>query len=257
MDADCAMGTYRHPPPLSPGEAGFLWWFIQGSIMEPDVRRRLHDGWGMCPRHAFAYLSVEATFRHQFMHGPAILYADLVSRGLAAFRIRGPGRNARIGERLRSKGPCHMCELGYGPDSTGFVRRDRLALARETRSWLEFLIGTRQGWNGWVCGRCAGAPTLVRCRPHLVEELSGHVATEMELQRKVLEALAGHLSRYERSFMWDFRGTAGEDDRAALVGAVGWCTGWRPFLDALVSARASDQIPPKASIPPATPRDPR
>src|SRR6266496_3870675 len=37
---------------LSDGELNFLWWFIQGSIMNPETRFRLHRRWGMCQRHS-------------------------------------------------------------------------------------------------------------------------------------------------------------------------------------------------------------
>lgn len=49
--------------PLSDGEVGFLWWFIQGGIMDQTVRERLHRGWDLCARHSFAFLSVNAVVR--------------------------------------------------------------------------------------------------------------------------------------------------------------------------------------------------
>lgn len=38
---------------LSGGEIHYLWWFIQGSIMNPDTRYKLRDSWGLCERHAW------------------------------------------------------------------------------------------------------------------------------------------------------------------------------------------------------------
>jgi len=44
---------------LSDGEVHYLWWYIQGSIMEPHVRWRLRHAWGMCGRHAWGALLAE------------------------------------------------------------------------------------------------------------------------------------------------------------------------------------------------------
>jgi hypothetical protein len=55
--------------PLSNGEINFLWWFIQGSIMSPSTRDRLWKTWGMCERHTWGFISVEAAFRQGYMMG--------------------------------------------------------------------------------------------------------------------------------------------------------------------------------------------
>lgn len=63
------LGAFRTPnrvDTLSSGEVNFLWWFIQGSIMDSDVRWSLRHGWGLCDRHTSAWLSVEAAFRHGY-----------------------------------------------------------------------------------------------------------------------------------------------------------------------------------------------
>jgi len=92
----------------SPGEVHFLWFFIQGSIMVPDTRAQLRRAWGMCRRHSFTLLAVEAAFRHGYLHGPALLYEDLMERALAAFNLRGPLQEIRVAHRLRDTGPCLM-----------------------------------------------------------------------------------------------------------------------------------------------------
>jgi len=77
------MGGSRHASPLravpteawqlSDGEIHYLWWYMQGSIMDPGVRQRLRRAWGMCGRHAWGALAVETAFRPGFLHGPALL----------------------------------------------------------------------------------------------------------------------------------------------------------------------------------------
>ncbi len=61
-----ATSTYQ---PLSSGEVHFLWWFIQGSIMDIDVFWRLRRAWGLCERRTTAWLVVEAAFRMAFCTG--------------------------------------------------------------------------------------------------------------------------------------------------------------------------------------------
>jgi hypothetical protein len=102
-------GTLIHAP-LSIGEVGFLHAFIQGSIMDVEVRWRLRHGWGLCPRHSAAWLSLEAAFRPHYLHGPAILYADLMERASAAFAQSHPMRETRVRHRLCARGPCHLCD---------------------------------------------------------------------------------------------------------------------------------------------------
>lgn len=45
---------------LSPGEIHFLWWFIQGNIMNPSPQVRLRKNWGVCERRAWGWMAVNA-----------------------------------------------------------------------------------------------------------------------------------------------------------------------------------------------------
>jgi hypothetical protein len=99
--------------PLPDGEIHYLWWFIQGSIMEPEMRGRLRRTWGA--------LAVEAAYRHGYLHGPAV--------GLRAFgretrpcwgrTVRGPCLGRRTAPRCRP----HLVET--------FAREDSVALRAE------------------------------------------------------------------------------------------------------------------------------
>ena len=213
---------------LSDGEIHFLWHFIQGSFMDPETRTRLRRGWGMCPRHSLGFLAVDAAFRHAFPHGPAILYEDLMSQAHAAFSLSGPFRAERTGFHLRATGPCHMCDLGYGPASPGQASREILERGRNLTEIRRFALATEPYWRRAVCGRCAGNGSTRRCRIHLREGLiagadpGDHVA--------LVQDIAHHIRRYSRSFVWELQDTETVEDRAALVAAVGWCSGWRPWL---------------------------
>ena len=218
---------------LSDGEVDFLWWFIQGSIMDAGVRARLYDHWGMCARHALAFLVVEAAFRPHLLHGSTILYTELMRRAarvLGASPLYRLAPDALVRHRLRSSGPCHMCGLGYGPNSAGNAPPERLAKGRELANARAFAADNRHGWLPLVCGQCAGTDSPVRCRPHLIHELEHDGSVSMQLHRDTVDSIAMHLAKFEHAFRWDSRGTDTDMDRGALVAAIGWCSGWHDIL---------------------------
>jgi len=216
--------------PLSPGEVHFLWWFIQGSIMEPETRRRLSRAWGMCERHGVGALAAEAAFRHGYLHGPAILYADLMARAARAFELAGPFAGERLARRLRSRGPCLMCELGFGPDSESFISRERVEAGRDLSHIRALLTRLERHWRGTVCGRCAGSRAQPRCRVHLIEELGNDPFLDLEPHRSLVYSILEHVERYDASFRWEMQGSDTAEDRASLVSAAGWCSGWGALL---------------------------
>ena len=215
---------------LSPGEIHFLWWFIQGSIMNPSTRQRMRKAWGFCERHAWGWMIVEASFRSGYMHGPALLYEDLMRAALNAFQLNGPAQHGRLRRRLRDKGPCLMCEEGYGPHSKGIVKEKIVRQGRDLGELLRLAKRTEPYWRDTICGRCAGTASTLRCRQHLIEDESSRLAGEMSVHRSSVTYIFDHLVKYARSFQFEFQGSQTEEDTAALISAVGWCSGWRLLL---------------------------
>ena len=223
---------------LSDGEIHYLWWFIQGSIMSPHVRQGLRKAWGSCERHAWGAVSVEASFRHGYMHGPAVLYEDLMGRALAAFEVQGPGKLWRVGRNLREKGRCPMCEMGYGPDSRGTARPEVVERGRDLSALRAFAGHTMPYWRTTICGKCAGNGSPARCRRHLLEDTSRSLIRDVSVQRLLVEDIVHHLEKFHRSFVWGFHGTQTDEDTAALITAVGWCSGWGLLLQIMESSCA-------------------
>lgn len=219
--------------PLSNGEVNFLWWFMQGSIMEVDVRRALWRGWGMCERHALGWLCVEAAFRHGYLHGPAIVYAELMAHACSVLGHRGRMNSRRTVAALRAQAPCLLCELGYGPASPGRAPPARVLIGRDPAALRAFVAACRGEWTRFVCGRCVGSASPARCRIHLRDELARGVAGDADGQRATVQAIAAGADRFQQSFRWERRGTATAADRGAFVAAVGWCNGWRALVDLL------------------------
>jgi len=221
--------------PPSDGEIHYVWSFLfWGSIMEPNIRGRLLHAWGLCERHAWVFLSVEAAFRPHLLHTSAILYKDLMGRARHAFRLMGPWKAVRLRYALREQGPCIMCEMGYGPHSRSIAPADLLEWGRDTASLRAFAEATQPWWRATVCGICSGEGTPVRCRRHLRDELlNGARAHQVEDAGHLVRHIREHVLRFSDSFRWELRGTDTQQDRAALIRAVGWCSGWRPLLEFL------------------------
>lgn len=217
--------------PLGDAEIYFLWWFSQGGIMEPDLRRRLRRGWGMCARHAVGYLAVEASMRHGYMHGPTILYEDLMRRAMTVLRAGGALQALRISARLRRAGPCLLCDMGYEREraAPSFAVAE-VEQGRDVSYLRDLALESRPYWQPAVCGRCSGDRGTARCREHLLEDL-GTRGLDLTVQRDLADGITRHLMSYGRSFRWQHRGTETEEDRAALIAAAGWCSGWAGLLE--------------------------
>jgi hypothetical protein len=224
-DDSCPEGDFL----LSGGEVDFLWWFIQGSIMDPVVRARLYAHWGLCARHSVAFLVVESAFRPHLIHGSTIVYTELMRRAGEILNDRGlhslvPAKVAR--HLLRPSGPCHVCDLGYNASSAGNAPPERVAQGCDVTNARWFAAESKRGWRPYICGACAGTQSPVLCRPHLIEAMEREGIHAARSQRDTVSAISSHLARFENSFRWEQRNTDTEEDRGALISAIGWCSGW-------------------------------
>jgi hypothetical protein len=220
---------------ITDGEINFLWSFIQGSIMIPETRKALLRGFGLCNRHAWVHLSFEMSFRRQYLLGPVILYRALIEKAVQAIHApqlvgwRSPMR------RLQSAGPCFLCALDVNKLGVGTSSRARLDRGRDSSALRTFATDLVSLWRPNVCAICGGEPRETnpnRCRPHLLTELKLQRPVDLSWQQNTLQQLSERLARYQNSFV------AGADkprdqDRAALISAIGWCSGWCPVLTLL------------------------
>lgn len=227
MDEVCTLPDRTLMPPLSTGEVNFLWWFIQGSLMNAPVREDLRRGWGPCERHTLAVLIIENALRPHYLHGPVILYHDLMKRAVAAYAYAWPLHELRTRRALTPARPCHFCALGINPASVGDVPRERFLRASDESSLRNFMRITYDGWRPWVCPECTGMPGGRLCRQHVVESRGTWAIREFEEERNDIEELTERLCRYERAFSVDYQGTDTTLDRSALIAAAGWLSGWR------------------------------
>jgi len=71
-----------------------------------------------------------------------------------------------------------------------------------------------------------------------VEEEFEGLLNDMSPARELVSYIAHHLGKYARSFQFEFQGTQTLEDEAALICAVGWCSGWKLFLSAIEAPTA-------------------
>lgn len=232
------------------GEINFLWWFIQGSIMDPGTRSKLLRGFGFCERHAWIHLGIEMSFRERYLMGPAILYDALIEKALDAVGSPQTFGQRSVVRRLRAAGPCLLCVLNVRNASAGVASQRRLDRGRDDGELRKFAGELEPLWRGALCPHCAGEddniakPTL--CRRHLLAATAAGMSVDLAAQRHLLQDLSAHLTQYQKTFC--FGGPQASDrERAALIAAIGWCSGWGALLARLRGeARRTDVEQPNS-----------
>jgi hypothetical protein len=231
----------RESPDLSitDGEINFFWSFIQGSVMIPETRNALLRAYGFCERHAWVHLSVEMSFRKRHFLGPVILYHALIEKSVQEVQTRQHVSLRPPMRRLRPTGSCFLCALNINNAGAGASSRARLDRGRDSNRLRDFATGLAPLWRPNVCAVCSNEPRNIvgasRCRRHLLTDLKLQKPVDLSCQQGMLQELSRRLARYEKSFV------AGADeptdqDRASLISAIGWCSGWRPLLALLSKA---------------------
>lgn len=164
-------------------------------------------------------------------------YAELIEKALCIVsRLESIGRHS-FEYALRARSPCFLCAMNLrnsGP--AGASPRSRLDRGRDNSTLRAFAGRLAPAWRSWLCPECAGreragaAPTL--CRQHLIAAIRAHGPVDISTQRNLLQDLYDHVARYQDLF---FVGgpEASDQDRAALIAAIGWCSGWRLLLSQL------------------------
>jgi hypothetical protein len=213
--------------PLSAGESQALYPLIQSNFTSVYTWRRLWHAWGLCQRHACGLIATDAAFRN---HSTALLYADLLQRAQHAMQVDGPLRAWRLAWRLRDQEPCLLCEAGVGPHSHNAAAPALPAHATDLSAARAFAAHTRPFWQETICGRCLGTCAEPRCRLHLRADLRKGASIDLSRQQRLVATISHRAGVHARAFRWDARGSETESDQAAVISAVGWCSGWKALL---------------------------
>ena len=210
------------PLSITDGEVNFIDGFMHDGSIGAESGLQLMRYWGYCERHAWVSLAVEMSALHGFCSRSASLYTDILQQGSAALA----GNNRRVvTKQLREGGSCMICTAN--PRWRGLLSRAELAEAKDTLPLRDFAQGCAPFWRQDCCPRCiTGVTGGHMCRRHMSEALSEGASLDLANERKYLMNMLARLENYAWSFSWGFRGLDGPEDRAALISAIGWCSGW-------------------------------
>lgn len=107
---------------------------------------------------------------------------------------------------------------------------EQVQIGRNLGELQALALKTTTYWQKPLCGRCAGNDSPQRCRLHLIEEISQGMMSDPSPHASLVDSIAEHIKTHARSFRYEYHGTQTEEDTAALISAVGWCSGWQTFL---------------------------
>jgi hypothetical protein len=205
---------------FTPVEVEHLWWFLDGTIMQPDVRHDLWRSWGLCTRHAWAHAVVECELRYQPL-STAILYRDLLGRAVRRLRAHRPWPLIR--RALRAGGLCPTCAfVRSGEPKRRFA--EQTAQVNAAARFREYVQEGHPVWNEHGCPACglSGGP---QCRRHLVDG----AGKPDQAAADYLADVTARLDSFTDSMTW--QGPPQTPERvAALVEALGFIAGWDPAL---------------------------
>ena len=233
-DRPSGAGNPLLEPPTT-AEVKQLWWFFDGSIMNPEPRHHLWQSWGFCPRHAWLHAAAEIELRGGRPFSTAILYEDLTARAASAAESHLPWE--LVARKLRSRTYCFTCDYTVmsAGDPTFHDRRDRVAKLERTRALLEDLDTV---WRTRSCPVCLGGTGPI-CRPHLLA--SPHPPEDRAFLASTIRELARSLRVYVKSMTWQGP-TASDEVKASWIEALGWFGSWE-WPDALTHPAQSPKVP--------------
>jgi putative (di)nucleoside polyphosphate hydrolase len=227
------------PLSITDGEVNFIDGFMHDGSIGAECGLQLMRYWGYCERHAWVSLAVEMSMLHGFCSRSASLYTDILRQGSAA--LAGDNRRA-VPKQLREGGSCMICNAN--PRWRGLLSRADLAKAKDPSPLRSFAQGCAPFWQQDCCPQCiTGVTGGHLCRRHMSEALREGASLDLANERKYLMNMLARLENYAWSFSWGFRGLDGPEDRAALISAIGWCSGWASLgalipLDYLLPSRS-------------------
>jgi len=207
---------------ITDGEVNFIDGFIHDGSIGAECGLQLMSYWGYCERHAWVSLAVEMSTLHGFCSRSASLYVDILRQAVDA--LGGNNRRA-VEKQLRENGGCMICTAN--PGRRGLLSGVELAQAKDPLPLRNFAEASSPFWQQDCCPICIiGVSGGHLCRHHMIEALNEGAAPDLADERQRLMNMLVRLENYAWSFSWGFRGIDGPEDRAALISAIGWCSGW-------------------------------
>jgi hypothetical protein len=213
------------PFALTDGEANCILGFIHDGSIAAEPWHQLMGAWGYCEHHAWASLAVEMSALEGFVSRSAFLYLDLLRQAVAILAPKASRTRRVVARRLAAHNPCMLCEIN--PRRRGWLSDAELSKAKDQTRLRQFAESLAPLWQVNYCPQCNGAERGGRlCRRHLEATIRANQSVNLDDDYQYLSNLLMHVETYAKSFMWAHRDSEGPDDRAALLSAIGWCSGW-------------------------------
>jgi hypothetical protein len=216
------------PLAITDGEVNFVQGFVHDGSIGAECGLQLMRYWGYCERHSWVSLAVEMALLHGFCSRSATLYADILRQGVAALSPEYHLKPRAIAKALKESGTCMICSAN--PARRGLLTAAELTKAKDLAQLRGLAEKSARFWTSECCPRCmTGATHGHLCRRHLIEALDVGTPVNLDEEHRHLLDVLARLENFAWSFSWDFRGIDGPEDRAALISAIGWCSGWSSF----------------------------
>jgi hypothetical protein len=213
----------------------FVEGFMHDGSLGGECGLQLMGYWGYCERHAWVSLAVEMSALHGFCSRSASLYVDILRQAVTTLAGNNPRSLAR---QLKERGACMICNAN--PKWRGLHSDAKLAEAKDPAPLCSFAENSASFWSSDCCPRCISGMTGGHlCRRHTVEALGEGASLDLNKEREYLSNTLARLENYAWSFSWGFRGIDGPEDRAALISAIGWCSGWSSLAALIPLGRPS------------------
>jgi 8-oxo-dGTP pyrophosphatase MutT (NUDIX family) len=234
------------PLEITDGEVNFIQGFVHDGSIGAECGLQLVRYWGYCERHAWVSLAVEMSLLHGFCSRSATLYTDVLRQGIAALSPEYHRRPRAVAKALKESGTCMICSAN--PRGRGLLTVAELAKAKDVSSLRSLAEGSAQFWASDCCPHCINGATHGHlCRRHLIEALDIGTPSNLDADHRHLVNVLARLENFAWSFSWDFRGIDGPEDRAALISAIGWCSGWSS-LGAIIPFGQPSSAPQLGSV---------
>jgi putative (di)nucleoside polyphosphate hydrolase len=212
------------PLAITDGEVNFIEGFTHDGSIGAECGLQLMEYWGYCERHAWVSLAVEMSMLHGFCSRSASLYVDILQKAIAVLAAQDRSRQRAVAKQLKECGTCMICNVN--PTRRGLLPAAALAKAKDPTRLRSFAETSTKYWHSDCCPRCIKRAGGHLCRRHVIEAIGEERAVDPKAEREYLMNLLDRLEIYAWSFSWGFRGIDGPEDRAALISAIGWCSGW-------------------------------
>jgi hypothetical protein len=215
---------------ISDGEVNCILGFIHDGSIAAEPWHQLMGAWGYCERHAWTSVAIEMSVLEGFISRSAFLYFDLLRQAVTVLAPRQP-RSLRVAaRRLAERNPCMICEIN--PRRRGWLSEAELAKAKDQTRLRKFAEALAPLWVGNCCPQCLGdAETRGRlCRRHLDAAIKAGQSVRLDDDFRHLTSLLPQVEAFAKSFMWGYGGSDRPENRAALISAIGWCSGWSSLV---------------------------